>query len=372
VKLARAILIVAIFFAAIVILMAIRGNSRYNGILHDVAFIETAEDWERCYKEGCFVDIVNDEVAFGQDTSASLTTFPIKPGFEFNQFILSWNIGYRDDPGRFDFNIEVSDDSIDWYHFDYLSWGDSDYVDTSAIYDIEGIGEVNVDVLNLQRQMRYARVILSYWGNKNEEQVRLRRLALSFSSDSPSWREYADFHPHADKPEYGMVKLSVPYITQRSLEANKDGGACSPTSVSMVLNYYIPGTDPESFAWKAYDYENGIFGNWPYNVQAAYSMGMTKTWVERHCSFDEIHGEVSSGKPVIISIAYGYDELPDSPIHAAESGHLVVVTGFNGPDSVICNDPAGHGVDDGIVTYPREELEKAWIGHTGVAYHIWP
>jgi hypothetical protein len=99
---------------------------------------------------------------------------------------------------------------------------------------------------------------------------------------------------------------------------------------------------------------------------------LSKAWVERHCGFDEIYEEVASGKPVVISIAYGYDELPNSPIHEAEVGHLITVIGFAGPDTVICNDPAGHSVDDGIIRYPREDLEKFWIGHTGVAYHLWP
>ena len=365
-------IIIVLFCAAIIILMMIKDQTHADKLLHDVIFIETVKDWEKCELENCFVDSDSDAVVFNAETESRVTTFPATPGFEFDQLILSWNIRYQENPGRFKFNIEVSEDSLSWYGFNYLSWGDSSYEYSAGEKSIEGIGTVNVDVLKLQKSMKYARVIVGYSGKDKSEKVFLRRLALSFSNDSPTWYEYRRYHSGDTEIDYGMVKLSVPYITQRSLDANREGGACSPTSVVMVLNYHIPGIDPDIFAWTAYDYENKIFGNWPYNVQAAFAAGLGKTWVARHCGFDEIHDEVSNGKPVVISIGYDYDELPNSPIHSAENGHLVVVIGFDGPDSIICNDPAGHGVDDGIIKYPRKELEKAWIGHTGVAYHLWP
>ncbi|UCE67150.1 MAG: C39 family peptidase [Candidatus Zixiibacteriota bacterium] len=371
-KSGKAVLIVVIFCAAIVILMIIKDQTNTDRLLHDVIFFETAEDWEKCNLENCFINSDSAAVVFDDNARSSLATFPVAPGFEFDQVILSWNIRYSENPGQFYFNLEVSEDSIRWYHFDYLSWGDSSYKESGGEKSIDGIGGVDVDVLKLQKPMKYARVMADYSGKDNDEKVFLRRLALSFSNDNPSWREYRKYHSKNDDLDYGMVKLSVPYITQRSLEANKEGGACSPTSVGMVLNYHIPGIDPDAFAWTTYDYGNEIFGNWPYNVQAAFAAGLSRTWVARHCGFDEIYDEVSNGKPVVISIKYNYDELPNSPIHSAENGHLVVVIGFDGPDSVICNDPAGHGVDDGIIKYPRKELERAWVEHTAVAYHLWP
>jgi len=372
VKIFKAILVITVFCAAIVILIIVKGQTPSNGLLHDVIFFETVEDWEKCNLENCFINSDSVAVVFGKNTESSLVTFPITPGFEFDQLILSWNIRYPENPGRFNFDLEVSEDGSGWHRFSYLSWGDSSSFQSEGGKSIEGIGRVNVDVLKLQKPMKYARVVVRYTGKENDEKVFLRRLALSLSNDNPNLREYGKYHSKNDEVDYGMVKLSVPYITQRPLEANKGGGACSPTSVSMVLNYHIPGIDPEVFSWTAYDKENEIFGNWPYNVQAAFAAGLSRTWVDRHCGFDEIYDEVSNGKPVVISIRYDYDELPNSPIHSAENGHLVVVIGFAGPDSVICNDPAGHGVDDGIVKYPREELERAWIEHTGVAYHLWP
>jgi uncharacterized protein YvpB len=372
VKLVKAVLIALVFISAIVILMVIKNHLPVDKILHDEVFLETLEDWEKCSLVNCYINNDSPAIVFDNDNESIVTSFPVSPGFEFDQLILSWNIRYNDNPGRFNFDLDVSKDSLEWHRFDYLSWGDNAYKEVSGEKRIEGIGRVNVDVLKLEKPMRYVRVIVRRTGAEKTERAFLRRLSLAFSKDNPSWVNYRRYHGKENEQYYGTVRLSVPYITQRSLKANKEGGACSPTSVSMILNYHIPGIDPEGFAWKTYDYENEIFGNWPYNVQAAFAAGLSKTWVSRHCGFDEIYYEVSTGRPVVISIAYDYDELPNSPIHAAENGHLVVVVGFDGPDSVICNDPAGHGVDDGIVKYPRKELERAWIGHTGVAYHLWP
>lgn len=371
-KIIKAIIIILLFCVAIVVLMIVKNQTHSRKILHDVIFIETVADWEKCKLENCSVNYDSVAIEFKNGAGSSVETYPVTPGFEFDQLILSWNIRSPGNPGRFNFGLEVSEDSLGWYLFDYLTWGDSSYMESRGEKSIGGTGSVNVDILELQKPMKYARVIVHYSGDLKEEKAFLRRLALSFSTDSPNWREYGKYHSKIDGLDYSTFKLSVPYITQRSVEENKLGGACSPTSVSMVLNYHDRGVIPGEIFWEAYDYQNEIIGNWPFNVQAAFSNGLSKTWVERHCGFDEIYQEVAEGKPVVISIKFGYDELPNSPIHETTDGHIIVVVGFDGPDSVICNDPAGHGVDDGIIKYPRKELEKAWVGHTGVAYHLWP
>jgi uncharacterized protein YvpB len=372
-KALKAVSIIIVFGMAMVALLAVKGQSGSGKLLHEVIFLETVEDWGKCELDGSEVNIDSAAVVFDNRKGTSrLATYPVGPGFKFDQLILSWNIRYMDRPGSYNFSVEVSGDGKAWHRFDYLSWGDSSSFDKAGEKSIEGVGRMEMDVLKLAKPMKFARVIVDFKGNKSAEKSFLRRLALSFSKDNPVWSDFKRYHPGKEDIYYGGVRLSVPYISQRSLEANKDGGACSPTSVSMVLNYHIPGIDPEMVARRAFDAENGIFGNWPFNVQAAFESGLSKTWADRQCGFDEIYYEVSNGKPVIISIAYDYDELPNSPIHSAENGHLVVVVGFDGPDSVICNDPAGHGVDDGIIKYPRKELEKAWVGHTGVVYHLWP
>ncbi len=274
------------------------------------------------------------------------------------------------------FELEVSPDQEEWYRFGYLAWGASDSAKMAALMisprTIDGIGYMDTDVLKLKKPMRFARVIAAASCDTSSSHISLRRLALAFSSKNSSWREYLKTTKGEKKPIYGISKLAVPYFSQRNLPEEISGSCCSPTSVSMVLNYYNLNINPEKLAWQIYDPFNKMFGDWPFNVQAAYMNGLGKAWVEIHSGFDEIYDEVVGGRPVIISIAYGYNELPKSPIHEATVGHLIVVVGFEGPDTVICNDPAGHDASDGIIKYPRLELEKIWINHGGVAYHLWP
>jgi uncharacterized protein YvpB len=355
--------------------LELKGETLTGRKIHKMIFIESNNDWRKCTLNDCQLDESTNSIIFpvriGQ---ASLTTFPINAGFSFRQLILSWNASRPDSTSLLEFAVEVSPDSLSWRHFDYQIWGDGDGWGDNASYvkEVAGTGKIDVDNLVLEKPMRYARIVVHAYGQEVSPDISLRRLALSFSSDNSSWDDFRknDFGKRR-KPVFGSVNLAVPYFTQRNLPKDISGSGCSPTSVSMVLNYYGKDFEPAAFAYEAYDKRDQLYGNWPYNMAAAYAAGMARTWVESHSSFDEIYDEVASGKPVIISISYGFDELPHSPIHEAPEGHLIVVVGFDGPDTVICNDPAGHNVDDGIVRYPRRELEKIWIEHGGIAYHIW-
>jgi hypothetical protein len=274
------------------------------------------------------------------------------------------------------FEVSVSDDGKIWHDFQYQAYGGIDSVIFDSLVahpsEIENVGRVNTDILNLQAPMKMARVTVSVWGSSNDFRIILRRIALCFASDNASWRSYGRFKSDKLDTVIGEVKLAVPYYTQRGMPEGLSGNCCSPTSVTMVLNYHEKNIDLIPFCYSVYDPYHDMYGNWPYNVQAAYLAGMSRTWVEIHSAFEELYDEVVEGKPVVISIAYGYDELPNSPIHEASVGHLITVVGFDGPDVVICNDPAGHNMDDGIIRYPRKELERVWLDHGGVAYHLWP
>ena len=368
-------LLAAVFVGSLMALVEIKGGTPSGNKIHRMIFIETVDDWRKCTLQNC--RIINDvgSVMFAPSSSPSmLTTEVIDPGFSFTQLILSWNATMLDTISVLHFSVDVSPDSEKWQTFDYQAWGAQIDGDTSerGSKNIQGLGRIVTDFLVLEKPMHYARVSLAAVGLPGAHGVNLRRLSLSFSSNESDWKTYNKIHSALARPEYGKVKLAVPYFTQRSLPSNLSGNCCSPTSVSMVLNYYGRSVTPEEFAYLVYDPRGEIYGNWPYNAAAAYIVGMGRTWVETHCSFDEIYDEVAAGRPVVISIAYGYDELPHSPIHEALEGHLITVVGFDGPDVVICNDPAGHNVEDGIVNYPRRELEIIWQKHGGVAYHIWP
>jgi uncharacterized protein YvpB len=373
----KTLIILIVFAGSMVALMVIKGNAMSGKRIHKMVFIETKADWLKCQlKDATIIDSTN-SVSFNLHLeNPQLVTFSIDVGFPFSRLILSWNCDKPESLAALNFEVEVSPDNKNWTKFEYLMFGALDSANWKNLEfpptEIEGVGKVDTDNLNLLKPMRYARVIVQAIGSMSSPAIMLRRLSLSFSADNSSWEDYAKFQNHIKTMTIGKIKLSVPYFTQWNLPSNLSGNCCSPTSVSMVLNYHGKTIDPETCAHRGYDSEHQMYGNWPFNVEGAYLGGLGKTWVEVHSGFDEIYDEVASGKPVIISIAYGYNKLPNSPVHEETEGHLIVVVGFDGPNIVICNDPAGHGVEDGIVSYPRKELESVWVSHGGVAYHLWP
>ncbi len=372
-KTALKIAIIAIVFVGSLMgLIEIKGETLSGKKLHKMVFIESAADWSRCALENARVD---DNVVrlIGGVEAAGLVSNIISPGFPFDELILSWNAGAPDSGSLLQFEIEVSADSLKWHRFDYQAWGPvAEYErNQTTVTEIEGVGKILTDYLVLESPMRFARAIVRFHSKEGSADVALRRLAFSFASKNSSWDDFKSHHSEKPAPAYEATKLAVPYFSQRNLPGDLPSKCCSPTSVCMVLNYYGKEISPEECARMTYDPRGDIYGNWPHNAAAAFGAGLGRTWVESHCGFDEIYDDVASGKPVVISVAYGYDQLPHSPIHETTEGHLIVVVGFDGPNTVICNDPAGHNVDDGIVRYPRKELEEVWINHGGIAYHLW-
>ena len=366
-----------VFFTSMFLLLITKESSSSGRRFHKVFFIETTEDWQKCNLVNSTVDIEKQSVIFdGEAGEGSLESFQIEPGFPFTTLLFSWNAERLPKFSLLNFEVEVSADGDKWHRFQYLTYGIIDTLEMSEIIEsptkIDGIGFVDTDILKLEKPMRFARVLVRAIGMGESGKISLRRASFCFAADNLNWREYIKLREGYSDVEIGKVKLAVPYYNQRGMPVGLSGNCCSPTSVTMVLNYHNKNVELIPFCHEVFDPYHEIYGNWPYNVQAAYLMGLGKTWLEIHSSFDEIYEEISEGKPVVISIAYGYDELPYSPIHEAEVGHLIAVVGFDGPDIVICNDPAGHNVDDGIIRYPRKELEAVWIGHGGVAYHLWP
>jgi uncharacterized protein YvpB len=357
-------------------LMALKGNMSSGKKIHKMVFIESKQEWKRCRMVDCYLDETLRSIVFHNLARGALSTFPIEPGFPFTRLILSWNSSKPDSSSTLNFAVSVSSDGLEWNQFEYLPYGrtDSAWLEDKNLPPsrIEGVGHIDDDNLKLEKPMRYAQVLVNTYGSDGSLEITLRRLALSFLNENSSWADYRKYHAKKVSQSVGKVKLAVPFIAQRSLPADLSGNCCSPTSVCMVLNYFSKNVDPEAFARQVYDPQHQLYGNWPFNVEAAYLNGLGKTWVDSHCSFDEIYDEVADGKPVVISIAYGRDQLPNSPIHEAPEGHLITVVGFDGPNTVICNDPAGHNIDDGVVRYPRRELEAIWVAHGGVAYHLWP
>ncbi len=169
----------------------------------------------------------------------------------------------------------------------------------------------------------------------------------------------------------GYLKdLKVPKESQFEQPASIAPLICSPTALSMVLQYYGKHVKPLEAARGVYDHGPEIYGNWSFNTTFAANHGL-QAYVRYFPSMKGIKREIAAGRPVIVSIAYGKGELEGAPIESTP-GHLVVVRGFlkkENQEYVIANDPAAKTDKSVRRTYRLDQFITAW---KGIGYVIRP
>lgn len=275
-----------------------------------------------------------------------------------------------DTPGKTSMKVEVSVRvGKTWSRWlNWGTWGTAVNAATPVNGDDDGIAELVEDVLIIDNDktadaVKY-RVTLNTPDKKLTPSLKLVALSIQ-NEDSPVARVYGSEYAIKDTKKL----LDVPELSQMTRETDIGWSICSPTSVSMVLNYYGAAVTPEECAWGVYDNGSEIFGNWSFNCAYAGSYGV-KAYAQYCTSLDDIKHEIEAGYPVVASVYYKNSEdvqadlpvLHGAPI-ASTGGHLVTVCGFtkqNGQDYLIVNDPAASS-DDGVrVEYLASEFMNCW------------
>lgn len=173
--------------------------------------------------------------------------------------------------------------------------------------------------------------------------------------------------PKCDHRAWGKV-IDVPPRSQMVEDPAIRGLICSPTSVSMVLEYYGIRLKTADVCEGVFDHTAKIYGNWPFNTAFAYLAGASETYVKRCRSLCQVEDEIAAGRPVVLSHRWKKGELTDAPI-AESDGHLIVVVGFTRDGDVVVNDPAAR--DRIRRTYRRAEIERTWLENAdGIVYII--
>jgi Peptidase_C39 like family len=163
----------------------------------------------------------------------------------------------------------------------------------------------------------------------------------------------------------GCVRLDVPPMSQMEARADLGHRICSPTSVAMVLAFWERAVDLEALAAELFDARHDLYGIWPAALRAAARHGVAG-YLLRFPSWSAAAWCLERNLPVIASIRYGAGELQGAAIQAT-SGHLVVLTGYQG-DIVFVNDPAAPVAAEVPRRYALADLQRVWLGRTGVGY----
>ncbi len=234
---------------------------------------------------------------------------------------------------------------------------------SSAASTEDAVAALSVDELKLKSPATAVRYRLKFRAGRRP--VILRSVSLALSDGN------APEAPPAFSTGPWVRELAVSPRTQRDEDEKYKHDVCSPTSLSMVLEFWGHKKTTEEVALAVRDRTSQLFGNWPANSAYAAAFGLDAR-VARLESLTDLEREIAAGRPVETSITFSDGELPGAPTKRS-NGHLVVVSGFTETGDVIVDDPAGHGKDDVRHVYGRAAFHKVWrVRKRGLAYLIGP
>jgi len=290
----------------------------------------------------------------------SLTERSAQP---FRDLLVSWNV---DAPPRTGFVVEVrvgteSDGGLSpWMHIG--DWGEPALAPPLADRQSKCVGgEVLVDWFRGERTFRSAQVRVRGFATAAGPEIEVQRLRICFSD-----REHAvaPLEPLDPRP-FGRV-LEVAPRSQMAEREDVASRICSPTSLAMVMRFRGVDAPTMAVAERAFDPVHEIYGNWPRNVQAAYSFGV-RGYLTFFSDWAAVEQTVAEGTPIIVSIAAKAGQLKGAP-YAATAGHLLVLVGFDREGNCVVNDPAAPERASVRRVYDRAELQSVWMDRGGTAY----
>jgi hypothetical protein len=292
----------------------------------------------------------------------------IRPQREFNEALLSWNV---DTPAGAGFCVELRvGRRREDYWTPYLYLGDWGSVPGgSRIVECEA-GRVDVDIFRSDERFDRAQYrIRTVALDRRPAELCVKRVTLCLSERSG----VPHCHTSAAAPAGIQPKrLPVPFRSQLGANAAFAARICSPTSLGMVMQYRGVDLPTEVVAAACYDPAHDIYGNWPRNIQAAYSLGVPG-YLARFSDWNWVAAMISAGQPLIISFHFSEPGALRGAPYPTTTGHLLVLCGFDNNGDVYVNDPAAATAETGCTVYRRLELEQVWLrGSGGVAYVLLP
>lgn len=273
-------------------------------------------------------------------------------GAPCQSLLLSWNT-HSIPKEPLEFFIQVRSKNQAWSdEVPVATWGQDL---RQGFKDRLGALSIDIDVIHCDNAISDFKVLVR--GPIGE----LRRLTVA--QKIPRTHDSTELLPEA------AVDLGVPERSQRTIESEHSHRFCSPTSVSMVLQYLGLSCDSRNFPPYVYDQAQDVYGNWSLNVAYAGSLGFDASafWLPNLRSIEQL---IAGGLPVIVSHKFSEGQLPQSPLPKT-AGHLLVIRGFTSEGDVIVNDPAADPRKGEAIrrVYPREAFAKTW---SGLCYLIHP
>jgi hypothetical protein len=299
------------------------------------------------------------------------TSPAVSADFSFAELIASWNaVTPAGTWVEVLVRAELDGRWTKWYNLGIWASGTGTIERHSVRLQGDGDGYVAVDTLVISAKKAAVsayQLKVRLFSEDGAAAPSVHYLSAAYSTTPPKKAEPST----GDQANWNTL-LAVPECSQM---VYPDGGTvwCSPTSTAMVVSYWEDYSGPCGPAVRAavagvYDWVYGGHGNWPFNTAYAATYGLLSS-VRRFSSMDEIEAWVANDVPVVISFAWGKNDLTGAAIPSS-GGHLAVVVGFDGQGNPIVNDPAAASNDDVQRTYLRSELEPLWLTSSGGTVYL--
>jgi len=284
----------------------------------------------------------------------------------FNELILSWN-ALRPDDGKLTFAVSIKH-ANQWSNWHRLAeWG-PDFQRTFVNKRHPYVHTKHVRV-EMQRgcRARGFRVRVTSSGGAKLENLKALFACLS------NLNQFQINQP--DKDLSHVVIQGVPRQSQMVIDHPRRKDLCSPTSTSVVVNYFMRSLYGQTsnmhdyvidFADKVHDQGPNIYGNWLFNVAQAYnsSRGDVFYRVERLNSFNDLYSYLAREIPIVVSV-----RRLRGGATPYRNGHILVVVGYNPVNkTVLCIDPAFRNAKSCLKAYGLWDFLYAWGRSRNLSY----
>lgn len=304
------------------------------------------------------------------NAEASYTSPVITCKFPALDFLPSWNIRLPDARYSFKVYLRVADKNRENFSpWLFLGEGGSSSGQSPVETEDAGWGKCEIDYLHLTRPAHAFQYKVTFSEASSAEGVGMPCLQRFFTHYSGTAQKPVISVAAARPRQY---RVPVPYRSQLDLESEELRHiVCCPTCVAMVLESNGINKPTAAVCEDVFDKRTRLYGLWPRASQAAFQNGC-RAWVQRFRSLDEVRTYlVTTGRPIIASIRVQPGELrgaryPDS------QGHLIVITGYEGKNTIRVNDPYSVGPSGGEIEYLSADIDKVWLDKGGVAILIEP
>jgi hypothetical protein len=287
------------------------------------------------------------------------------PRIPWNELIVSWNADMPTDSYlRVEARAVHPDRATKFYVMSLWSSDPAKYPRESVKGQRDADGNVDTDTLTLNRLAERFQLRLTLGGN-SPRLPKIRFVGAHLLDNTAK--------PATLPPNRAAWGKTLPVI-ERSQMAYPGGGVlCSPTTISMMLDFWSGKLRRPDLARDVPEVEQGVYdrvwggtGNWVLNTAYAGAFPGLRAYVTRLSDVAELEDWVARGMPVGLSLCY--NRLRGKG--RAPSGHLVVCVGFTKDGDPVINDPGTS--KDVRKVFPRANLIDAWEYSKNAAYIILP